>query len=117
MIRSIESLRREQDVVLTQYRESRTAPAPWANLPGAGGVSTAVTYGRVSVVVTSDATHGPHLEVVKQVWTGSPPTPSDVTDSLLRCYPAPGTVVSDYLVNDYVRVTPTHGAMIADPLP
>ena len=73
-------------------------------------------YGRVSSVVSSDPDYGPHLVVVRQKWSGTPPTVSDESSPEVRCYPTPNHTVSDYSVNDYVRIEAAHGAMVAERL-
>ncbi len=113
--RSTEELRRDQTALLEAYRQRLGAP-------GAGDTASvtspqaALPWGRVTQVVTSDPDYGPHLMVQGQIYTGSPPAPADAPAAPLRCYPAPGKTAGDYSTNDYVRLTPTAGAVIAEPV-
>ena len=115
-VRTIDDLRRDQAELLGAYRDQLGGA-------GAGGAASralpraALQWGRVTQVVTSDETYGPHLVVQGYTYTGSPPVASASAAATLRCYPAPGKAISDYTVNDYVRLTPTAGAVIAEPLP
>lgn len=59
---------------------------------------------RVTQVVTSDPTYGPHLLAVPQILSGTPPTPADRDVSAGRVYPTPNRSVSDYSVDEYVAV-------------
>ena len=54
--------------------------------------------------------------VARQTWSGTPPTVSDASDAQVRCYPTPNHTVSDYGVDDYVRIVAAHGAMVAEQL-
>ncbi len=116
MIRSLETLRRDQTEILSSWRAEERIQSEVAQLPRPGGVIAPAIYGRVSSVVTSDPTYGPHLMVMRQQWSGTPPTVSDASTPEVRCYPAPNHTVSDYAVNDYVRITAAHGAMVAETL-
>ncbi len=115
MNRSAEVLRRDQAEILRAYRGERARAGEVAVLPRPGGAGAAVIYGRVSEVVPSDPTYGPHLMVVRQVWSGVPPQISD-GEAAVRCYPTPNRTVSDYAVNDYVRIAAMRGAMVAERL-
>jgi len=114
MVRSAETLRRDQAAILESYREELSPPLPLAERAGSVLPTVAVVYGRVSSVVTTDPTYGPHLMVVRQVWSGVPPTVSDGDAVAVRCYPTPNHVVGDYSVNDYVRVVSARGALLAE---
>ncbi len=116
MNRSAESLRRDQAEVLTGYRGERARAREVAVLPRPGGAMAAVAYGRVSAVVASDPTYGPHLVVVRQVFSGTPPTASDGESEPMRCYPTPNRTVADYAVGDKVRIAAARGAMVAEAL-
>jgi len=116
VIRSVETLRRDQAEVLTSYREESAPRVPVAERSGAALPTAAVVYGRVSLVVESDPTYGPHLEVIQQVWDGVPPSPADGSAPAVRCYPTPNRTVNDYLVNDYVRIAPARGVLLAEAL-
>ena len=116
MNRSAESLRRDQAEILSSYRGERMRQGEVAVLPRPGGSTAAVAYGRVSAVMTSDPTYGPHLLVIRQVWSGVPPTASDVDGEAMRCYPTPNRAAGAYTVGDYVRIAATRGAMVAETL-
>ena len=116
MIRSLQTLRRDQTGIMDAYRQEQTLQGSVAVLPRPGGVIAPAVYGRVDSVVTSDPTYGAHLMVVRQKFTGTPPAVSDISGATVRCYPTPNRTVSDYQVDDYVRVAPGRGAMIAEPL-
>ena len=117
MIRDMDKLLGEQAAILSAYREQRAARVEVAVLPRPGGSIALCIYGRVSAVVGADADYGPHLLVVRQQWSGAPPTVADASESATRCYPTPNRAVSDYAVNEYVRMAVTHGAMVAEKLP
>jgi hypothetical protein len=116
MIRSQETLRRDQEGVLASYREEQALRPTVAMLPRPGGAMATGVYGRVSAVVSSDPQYGPHLLVVRQVWSGVPPVVSDGEGDPIRCYPAPNRSVGDYSVDDYVRMMAARGAMVAEML-
>jgi hypothetical protein len=117
MIRSAETLRRDQTEIMTAFRADSAGRNSVAQLPRPGGALSPAVYGRVSSVVASDPDHGPHLMVTRQVWSGTPPTVSAASGPEVRCYPCPNHVVSDYAVNDYVRIVAAYGAMVSEPLP
>ena len=111
-IRSTGTLRQVQEEILDAYRAQLSAiPEPPA--VEAPVEPPARHLARVSAVVTSDATYGPHLMVVPQSLSGSPPTPSDSAIPAQRAYPTPNHSVSDYSVNDYVAVWAVRGARLA----
>lgn len=114
MIRSHQVLRVEQSEVLAAHREARAlaVATQFGGARPAGGVA----YGRVTEVVLSDATYGPHLQVVRQVCTGEPPVFSDSDADAVRCYPPPSGSVADYSVDQYVRMVAIPGSMVAEPL-
>ena len=60
--------------------------------------------GKITTVVTSDATYGPHLVVQPQEYTGVPPTAADSITSTIRTYPTPNHVVGDYAVDEFVAI-------------
>lgn len=115
-MRTIEELQRDQAEVLRQYLGERTAKEAVALLPRPGGGVAPVVYGRVAEKVSADGTHGPHLVVVRQAWSGVPPVRSDGSGEPWRCYPSPDRTVDDYAVDEVVRVAATYGAMIAERL-
>ena len=69
--------------------------------------------GRVSAVVSTDPVLGPHMLIIKQRFSGTPPQPSDTNSSTRVLYPTPSRTVNDYAVNEYVRVVRTDGANFA----
>ena len=113
-IRTRDALRRDQQQLLGEYRRLRQRGGSVAQLPTPGSSTTVFLYGRVSQVVSSDPTYGPHLVVVPQDVAGTPPVFADSTAASLRCYPPPNHVVGDYSVNEQVKVLAVRGAFIAD---
>jgi len=116
MIRTVEALRREQAEILAALREDQARQGTVAVLPRPGGAIATAVYGRVSEIVSSDPIYGPHLLVVRQAWSGVPPTVSDTEGEPVRCYPTPNLTLDDYGVNDYVRIVAARGAMVAEAL-
>jgi hypothetical protein len=116
MIRSVERLHQDQAAVLASYRDETAGRDSVAALPRPGGVTAVTVYARVSQVVASDATYGPHLLVVRQGWTGTPPAPSDAATDETRCYPTPNHVVADYEVDEIVRLVVAHSCLLAERL-
>jgi hypothetical protein len=114
MIRDMEKLRRNQAEVMDSYKEEAERSNQPAMLPRPGNVVSVVTFGRVTEVVSTDTTFGPHLLVVRQQWNGTPPAASDSTMPCVRCYPSPNHTTGDYGVNEYVRISTVHGAKIAE---
>lgn len=116
MMRSRQDLAELQRRVTESYRRSR---APMREAAGGGGCASPVgsaAYGRVTGVVGSDPDYGPHLILTLQGFTGAPPTPSDVGDNDVRCYPSPGRAVNDYAVDEIVRLVSARGAFFAEKL-
>ncbi|MCH8851896.1 MAG: hypothetical protein IID41_04515 [Planctomycetes bacterium] len=102
-IRSREQRQEDAERILSEYR---------ARLSGSGGedreepslaMPTSV-LGKITQVVGSDLTYGPHLVVQPQEYTGAPPSASDSITNTLRCYPTPNHVVGDYAVNEFVTI-------------
>lgn len=116
MLRSIDRLQQDQAKVLASYRDAAAGSDVVAALPRPGGVTAVTVYARVAQVVTSDATHGPHLLVVRQGWTGTPPAPNDASSEVTRCYPTPNHVVTDYAENEVVRLAVAHSGLLAERL-
>ncbi len=116
MRRLLKTLKREQETVLREWRTDRAPRESVAWLPGGGLSASGVAYGRVTSVVTSDPEHGPHVMVRRQVWTGAPPVVSDGAGADVRCYPTPDRAVTDYAVDEYVRVVASAGARVAEKL-
>ena len=112
----MDTLRRDQAAILSAYRDEQVARESVAILPRPGTMTASALYGRVSSVVTSDPTYGPHLVVVRQDWSGTPPTVSDASGATVRCYPTPNHTVSSYSVNETIRITAARGAMLAEKL-
>ena len=116
MMRSVERLQQDQAAVLASYRDDAAGRDTVASLPRPGGVTAVTVYARVSQVVASDATYGPHLLVVRQGWAGTPPAPSDATADETRCYPTPNHTVTDYEIDEIVRLVVAHSCLMAERL-
>ena len=114
MGRSLDDLRRDQDAILAAYRAEReVAPVP----DGHGEVGSAAggcAFGRVTGIVPSDDTYGPHVLVVRQGWSGTPPVATDAAAAPARCYPLPGRMVGDFSVGDLVRMNHVAGAVLVE---
>ncbi len=113
-LRSLEQLKRDQAAILEAHLRRGTMttrnPAPSA-LP-----SGRLQWGRVVEIVSSDDDHGPHLVVQGRVYSGSPPALTSAAADTLRCYPAPGLLVTDYEEDDYVQLCPSETAVVALPI-
>ncbi len=102
-IRSREQRQEDAERILAEYRarlsgsagEDREEPSP--TMP-------ASVLGKITQVVRSDPTYGPHLVVQPQEYTGTPPSASDSIANTIRCYPTPNHVVADYAVNEFVSI-------------
>ncbi len=102
-IRSREQRQEDAERILSEYRarfsgstdENREEPSP--------AMPTSV-LGKITLVVSSDATYGPHLVVQPQEYTGAPPATTNSIANTLRCYPTPNRVVADYAVNEFVSI-------------
>ena len=102
-IRSREQRQEDAERILAEYRarlsgsagEDREEPSP--------AMPTSV-LGKVTQVVNSDPTYGPHLVVQPQEYTGTPPVPADSIANTVRCYPTPNHVVADYVVDEFVSI-------------
>lgn len=116
MLRSVERLHQDQISVLASYREAAKGSGSVASLPRPGGVTAVTVYARVAQIVASDATYGPHLLVVRQAWSGTPPVPSDAVEETTRCYPTPNHAVADYVEDEIVRLVVAHSAWLAERL-
>lgn len=115
MIRTVDELRQEQAGLLSAYsQEAAGGESRVAALPRPGGTTAIRVYGRVTAVAAADPTHGPHLLVQRQRWTGTPPELVDTAANQVRCYPEPGATVGAYDVGETVRVVACAGAMIAE---
>jgi hypothetical protein len=54
--------------------------------------------------------------VQPQAVSGLPPTTASAAASVMRCFPSPGKLVADYAVDEFVRLVPAAGAVIAERL-
>ncbi len=113
-VRSIGQLKRDQAALLAAHRSRLGGAGSAGGTDGALSPRPALQWGRITQVVTSDETYGPHLMAQGYVFAGTPPSPASASAAPLRCYPAPGKAVGDYAVDDYVSLTPTAGAVIAE---
>ncbi len=115
-IRSLAELRADQARLLEAYRSSLQVTDDSASMatrdPGRVGAAVQ-TVGKVTAVVTSDATYGAHLVCQPQVFDGVPPVAVDAAKPTAVAYPTPNRVVGDYAVGDFVLLTPTRGALLA----
>lgn len=103
-------------LVRVRMRAGRVAGAVTAEVDEA--VATAgLALGRVEAVVASDEALGAHLVVAKQKASGAPAAFAD--DAVASCvyYAAPGKVVGDYAVDDFVLCFIIDGVRIALLLP
>lgn len=103
-MRTLERLLEDQERLLSRWRRSREVPTWPTRGPGWGSSVTAVRYGKVASVVTSDPTFGPHVTVIGQVSSGSPGQWEDSTRPAFRAYAAPGLVITGFAVDQFVRV-------------
>lgn len=69
--------------------------------------------GKITSVVTSDDTHGPHLVVKPQAFSGRPPLACNSDLPALLAYPTPNLRVESYQVGEYVAVWTAEGARLA----
>ncbi len=113
MPRSLDQLRRDQDAILAAYRAETSSLAPSETRAASSSTFTGCAYGRVTEVVTSDENLGPHLLVMRQAWTGTPPVPSDAGLAALVAYPLPGHAVTEFQVDQLVRLDFLPGATLA----
>ena len=114
-VRRLGQLKRIQDELLEEYKQQRSSAAAGESADSAAADQLCL-LGRVSQVVSSDPELGPHLLVILQKFTGTPPSPSDATTMTQVYYPTPGREVSDYSVNEYVRLLSARGAALAGKL-
>lgn len=113
-VRNLDQLRRDQVALADELRRLKQHQAGIAQLPAPGTATTVILWGKVTSVISSDPTYGPHLLVQPQTFSGTPAAPSDTTGPALRCYPTPNHVVTDYAVNEYVKVLTCRHALLAD---
>lgn len=116
MLRTLDRLQQDQAAILAAYRDDTAGRDTVATLPRPGGTTAVTAYARVSQIVAEDATYGPHLLVVRQQFTGTPPMPSDATTEETRCYPTPNHTVTDYEVGEIVRLAVAHSCLMAERL-
>lgn len=110
-VRTLEELRRDQQELLQQLQTGSAAAGSFIAPPGTTAIPLRI--GKVTQVVTSDATYGPHLVVRQQVFSGQPPAASDSSAPARRAYPSPNRAVGDYVVNEYVALWVTRRAEFA----
>ena len=110
-VRTLDELRHDQQELLQQLQ----AGGAGGGVPSGGAAVSGppLRIGRVTQVVTSDATYGPHLVVRPQVFSGQPPAASDSTAPPHRAYPSPNRTVSDYDLDESVAIWITRGAEFA----
>ena len=110
-VRSQEQLRRDQAELLEAYRaeQRRSGASPTADTAGARGYH----IGRITSVVTSDETHGAHLVVKPQAFSGRPTAASNSSIPGQIAYPTPNLSVVDYAVDEYVALWTAKGAALA----
>ena len=102
-IRSREQRKEDAERILAEYRARRTGATGEDREEPSLAMPTSV-LGKITQVVSSDPTYGPHLIVQPQEYTGVPPTAADSIANTIRCYPTPNHVVGDYAVNDFVSI-------------
>ena len=102
-IRSREQRKEDAERILTEYRARLSSAAGEDREEPSPAMPTSV-LGKITQVVGSDPTYGPHLVVQPQEYTGAPPTTADSIANPIRCYPTPNHVVADYAVNEYVSI-------------
>lgn len=116
MFRTLDRLQQDQAAVMAAYRNDAVGHDTVATLPRPGGTTTVTAYARVAQIVTSDPTYGPHLRVVRQQFTGTPPAATDATTEATRCYPTPNHAVTDYGVDEIIRLAVVHSCLLAERL-
>lgn len=115
-MRSLQQLRTDQDRLRDHWRRSSpTAPQELRRLSG-GPRPTSLRFGRVSSVVASDPTYGPHLMVACRHAGGTPPQWQESPEPSLRCYVAPGCQIVDYSPEAIVRLLFLEGIVVAEPV-
>ncbi len=102
-IRSREQRKEDAERILAEYRERLSGSAGEDREEPSQAMPTSL-LGKITQVVSSDATYGPHLVVQPQEYTGTPPAAADSIANTLRCYPTPNHAVGDYAVNEYVSI-------------
>ena len=102
-IRSREQRKVDAERILAEYRARLRGSAGEDREEPSLAMPTSV-LGKITQVVGSDPTYGPHLVVQPQEYTGTPPTTTDSIANTLRCDPTPNNVVADYAVNEFVAI-------------
>ena len=102
-IRSRAQRKEDAERILTEYRARLSGTAVEDREEPSLAMPTSV-LGKVTQVVGSDPTFGPHLVVQPQEYTGAPPATADSIANTIRCYPTPNHVVGDYAVNEFVAI-------------
>ena len=102
-IRSREQRQEDAERILAEYRARLSGSAGEDREEPSLAMPTSV-LGKITQVVGSDPTYGPHLVVQPQEYTGVPPASADSIANTVRCYPTPNHVVADYAVNDFVAI-------------
>ncbi len=111
-----EQLQQDQMSILQDYKARLSEREPGAPTAVPPQPRSSVQWGRVTEVVSEHAQYGPHVVVQICYYSGSPPVLLDAVAAPIRCYPSPGWSVAQYSVDDYVRLTPVRGAIIAEPV-
>ncbi len=102
-IRSREQRQEDAERILAEYR-ARLSSAAGEDREEPSLAMPASVLGKITQVVGSDPTYGPHLVVQPQEYTGTPPSAADSIANTIRCYPTPNHVVADYTVNEFVSI-------------
>lgn len=114
-MRSMDQLMQHQAELLAAWR-SRQPESGAGGAPALGRTRADVLWAKITAVVTTDPQFGPHLMVQPQAVSGLPPTTASAAASVIRCFPSPGKLVADYAVDEFVRLVPASGAVIAERL-
>ncbi len=102
-IRSREQRKEDAERILEEYRARRNGSAGEDREEPSQAMPTSV-LGKITQVVSSDPTYGPHLVVQPQEYVGVPPAMADSIANTIRCYPTPNHAVADYAVNEFVSI-------------
>ncbi len=101
--RSREQRKEDAERILTEYR-ARLSSAAGEDREEPSLAMPASVLGKITQVVGSDPTYGPHLVIQPQEYTGTPPSASDSIANTVRCYPTSNHVVGDYAVDEFVSI-------------
>ncbi len=102
-IRSRSQRKKDAEQTLADYLAD-TKGGGDEDLPEPSTAMPTRVLGKITQVVTSDPTYGPHLVVQPQEYTGTPPAVSDSVASTVRCYPTPNNTVSTYAVDEFISM-------------